>query len=70
MKYNSIEIDYDMSEGSNKELSHGSVKRVSENIFVYRPKKHEMAVIDCIPSKECDEYHKRSCIQINIQESK
>lgn len=39
-----------------------------EDAFIYRPENYTGPVaIDCKPSKECDEYHKNSKVQINIK---
>ena len=39
-----------------------------EDVFLFRPEKYEGPIaIDRKPSKECDEYHKRFQIQVNIK---
>lgn len=43
-------------------------KKLEKNI-VYKPKNYDRPIaLNAIPSKECDEYHKNSFIQININE--
>ena len=43
-------------------------KREDVSEFVYIPEKYDGPIdLDCKPSKECDEYHKDSVIQINLR---
>lgn len=43
--------------------------QISENEFLYIPEKYDCTkVIDVKPSKELQEYHKNSCVQINVGE--
>ena len=40
-----------------------------EDVFVYRPDTYQGPIaINATPSKECKEYHKNSCIQINVND--
>jgi len=41
--------------------------QMDENSFIYIPEKYPGPIaIDMKPSKECDEYHKNSYIQVNM----
>lgn len=38
-------------------------------VFIYRPEKYEGPIaINATPSKEMIEYHKNSCIQVNMND--
>lgn len=43
--------------------------KINENSFIYIPEKYDGSIaLDAKPSKECEDYHKNSCIQINISD--
>lgn len=43
--------------------------KIDNNSHVYVPEKYPGPIaLDATPSKECSEYHKNSCIQINAND--
>lgn len=46
-------------------------KKNNYSTFIYRPDKYPgQEVLDGVPSKECDEYHKNAVIQVHLPEEK
>jgi hypothetical protein len=50
-------------------LMKSGFNQINDNEYVYIPEKYSGPLaLNIKPSKECDEYHKNSYIQINIKE--